>query len=130
MIVGSALHLDGQVIPCAAFRITGNTCGHPRAFLIIENVPLISVGDSALMAVDETHAVEELIDIELQTFGGAKIIAVEIHVVSEIVESWNQTLVSVERALRGKRSDQRVVKQGIGIRGGSSDPEHGCVAAH
>src|SRR5579864_2738717 len=130
MVVGSALYLDGQVIPCAAFRIAGNTCRHPRAFLIIENVPLISVGDSALMAIDETHSVEELIDIELQTFGGAKIIAVEIHVVSEIVESWNQTVIGVERTLRGIRTDQMIVEQGIGIRGGSSDPENGGISAH
>src|ERR1051326_329587 len=125
MVVGSSLHLDSHVIPCTAFRIAGNTCRHPRAFLIIEDVPLISVSDAALMAKDETHAVEELIDIKLQPFGGSEIIAIEIHVIGEIVQSRNQAMIAVECALRGERPDQGIVKQGIGIRGGSSYPEDG-----
>src|ERR1051326_2345981 len=130
MVVGSALYLDGQVIPCSAFRVAWNTGRHPRPFLIIENIPLISVGDAALMAINKTLAVEELIDVELQSFGGSEIIAIEIHVIGEIVQSRHQTMVSVERALRGERPDEGVVKQGIGIRGGSSYPEDRGISAH
>ncbi len=84
VVVRRPLHFDRKVIPGIAVRKTRNTRWDPLPLLIIKDIPLVPVGYPALVTINETHALEELIDVELQSLGQVEIISIEIHVVSEI----------------------------------------------
>src|SRR5436853_7517831 len=85
MIVGRALHLDGQVIPGIVVGIAGDAGGMPLLSLVVPDVPLMAAGDTTFVSPDEGLAVHELIDIELESLGGGDISDVEVDVLSETV---------------------------------------------
>ena len=71
------------MVPLAALRIAGHTRVDPLALGIVPNIPLVPVRNPALMAEDEAHIMEELIDIELQRFRQFQLVAIEINIVGE-----------------------------------------------
>lgn len=99
MIVRSPLYLERYMIPCIAVGITGNSRRHPLGILVVPDVPLITGCDPALVAVNESHPAEELIDIKLQSLREFQVVAIKIDVVGEVVHRGNQAAVTVERSL-------------------------------
>ena len=86
-------------------------------------------GDATFMPEDKSHITEELVDVELQRFRQVEIVAVEIHVVSEVVDRRDQRLIIVRYPLRRGCPDEVVVPQRIGVRRTSTHPVHGRIAA-
>src|ERR1700677_4054185 len=78
LVVGSSLHLNGEMIPRVAFRIARDSSRYPVSALVIPNVPFVAAGDAALMAEDESHIAEKLVDIELQRLRRSQVISKEI----------------------------------------------------
>ena len=64
VVIGSALNLDRQVVPLAAFRIARYAGGNPLARLELSHTG----GDAALVAEDEPHIAKELANVELECF--------------------------------------------------------------
>jgi hypothetical protein len=65
-IVRSSLHPNGRMVPGIAQRMAGNAGRNPGGVQIVPNVPLVPPRDPALSSPDEAHAVEILINIELE----------------------------------------------------------------
>src|ERR1700704_4131493 len=103
---------------------------NPVLVLVVPNVPFVAACDAALVAKDETHTVEEQINVKLQGLRKAQVISVEVHVISEVAESGTQGLVGVRYALRRSSTDQRIVPQGVGVRNTASEPKHSGLPAH
>jgi hypothetical protein len=130
MIVGSPLHFDCQMIPGIALRVAGDARRSPHALLIIKNVPLVPAGQAALVAKDESHIVEKLVDVKLQSLWKTEIVSVEVDVVSEVMQGRHQLLICVRQALRRGGPDQVVVPQPVRERSLSSDIKFRGVTAH
>src|SRR5438445_5601667 len=130
MIVGCALHLDGQVIPGIIVGIAGDAGGMPLLSLVIPDVPLMAAGDTTFVSPDEGLAVHELIDIELESLGGGDISAVEVDVVSEIVGVGVNFLIHVGEAVGRKITDEVIVPERVSVLSLAADVELGCIPAH
>ena len=129
MIVRGPLYLDRQMVPGIVVRMTGNARRNPVGILSVPNIPLVSACDAALVAKNEAHAAEELIDIKLQRLRDPEVISVEIHVIGEVVERRNYRLVAIRHTLRRAGADQLVVPQRVGVRSSASDPKHSRLTA-
>src|ERR1700704_705405 len=103
---------------------------NPVLVLVVPNVPFVATCDAALVAKDETHTVEEQIDVKLQGLRKAQVIPVKVHVISEVVECGNQRPIAVRYALRRSSTDQRIVPQGVRVGRTASEPEHRGLPAH
>src|SRR5258708_2282543 len=86
VIVRGPLHLDRQMVPGTVVRAAGNARRSPAFVLVVPNVPFVSACDAAFVAKDETHIVEELINVELQGLREPEVISVKVDVISEVVE--------------------------------------------
>lgn len=64
LIVRGSLDDEGQMVPCAADRITGNAGCHPLLTSVVVDVPLMAARDPAFVSPDELLAIYKLIDIE------------------------------------------------------------------
>ena len=65
LIIRGAFDLDGEVVPLVVDGIAGNTSRNPFSAGVIPDIPFVARRDAALVAEDETHAIEKLIDVEL-----------------------------------------------------------------
>src|SRR5258708_2085416 len=118
------------MVPGIVVGVAGNARRNPVLVLVVPNVPLVAACDAALVAKDETHTVEEQIDVKLQGLRKAQITPVKVHVISEVVECGNQRLIAVRYALRRSSADQRIVPQGVRVGRTASEPEHSGLATH
>jgi len=108
--------------------MTGYACRYPLAFGIVPDVPLVSCGNPALVAKDETHVPEELIDVEFQRFGEPQFVAIEVDIICKVLDRWHKGVVAVVHPLRRPITYQVIVPQRIGIGSAPSNPIHGGIA--
>src|ERR1700689_1574201 len=125
MVIRGALHLKRQMVPGVSVEQTWHAGRDPARILAVPHVPRVSGIDAAFVSEDESHAIEELVDIELDRLGWAEVAREEIHVIREGVKRRHQSSITVEGALRRKWTDQMVVPQRVGIRRRSPDVELG-----
>src|SRR6202051_1968238 len=92
------------------------------------NIPHMRTSNPALGTPSESHAIEKLVDIKLQSLRHIEVAAVEIHVVGEVVKGRYEGMARVGKPLRREVADQVVVPEDIRIRLGSADVELGRVA--
>ena len=122
-------HLNHKVIPGIVVGIARNSSRYPFFVYVIVRVPLVPTCDSALMAPDETHRCNELVDVELKCLGSGDVVCIEIDVVHEIVKTRNQRVAGVINPLRRKVPDDVVIPKNIRIGMGSPDVVIGRGAA-
>ena len=123
-VVRSPLRLNHQMVPRVAHRIARYSTLHPVHIDVVPGVPLMTAGNPALVAPDERHSVEELIDIEFQGLGGFQVSAIEVDVVGEIAQRRHHVLI---RQMFGEFH----IPQNVGERHGAADIKlHGAATAH
>ncbi len=99
LVIGCAQHVNGNVIPCFVVGIARHAGWNPVLGDVVPDIPLMSAGDSAFVAPNEAHSVEELIDVEFQRLREGKIAPVEVDVVGEIMKIGNDRVIPIEHAL-------------------------------
>src|SRR5229473_2993225 len=130
LIAGSARNLNRQVIPGIVVGVTGNAGGNPFRVSIVPDGPVVPVSDAALVAPDKAHAVEELINVELQRLGKSEVGAIEVHVIGEVVVVVHLVVILIGHALRGEIANQVIVKEGIAVGRSPTNVKFGGFSAH
>jgi len=115
LVVGRARDLNDEVVPGIHVWIARNAGGNPSVIGIVPDVPFMAVLDTALVTPRESHAVKELVHIKLKRLRQTGVAAVEIHVVGEVVERWDQGVAAVGKPLGREVANQMVVPKNIGI---------------
>src|SRR5579864_4029264 len=116
MVVRRPRYLNDEVVPGVHVWIARNAGGNPSVIGIVPDVPFVAVLDTALVTPRESHAVKELVDIELKRLSHISVAAIEIHVVGEVVKRWHKRVAAVGQSLGRKVADQVVVPENIGVR--------------
>src|SRR5215471_15860822 len=101
------------MIPRTAHRIARDSGGNPFLVNVVIYVPLVSSSDPALVSPNKGMSTRELIDVELQGLGNARVLYPEVDVIGEIVKSGNECVFVVRESLRRERADNVVVPQHI-----------------
>src|ERR1700691_2728437 len=101
--------------------MTFNPGGNPLPCIIVPDVPLVPSGDAALVPPDKSHAIEKLVQIELNGLGRWQIRSVKIYVVSKVVERGHQRVIGVGHPLRREIADQVIIEQHVPVRTGSAE---------
>src|SRR3954452_22297956 len=83
LVIIVSRNLENEVVPGVAHRIASKTGVYPMLVNVIPSIPLMTPGDTALMSPNEAHAVEELVDVELQRLRGFDVLHKKINVVGE-----------------------------------------------
>src|SRR5581483_734786 len=120
MIVGRALRLDRQMVPCIADGIAGNAGLIPVLAGVVPNVPLMATCGSALVAPDELFPADELVDIKLESLRKFNVLHEEINVIGEVVIFGNDRMVGVVNILGREITNQVVVPQDVSPLNGSA----------
>src|SRR5579864_200498 len=129
MAIGSALHLNGQMIPLIVERIARHSGRMPFLPRIVPNVPLIAARNAAFVSPNVRFAVDKLIDIELQGLRRVDVIAKKIYVIDKVVRLGVNAVVAIRKALRRERPDQEIIPERVRVRRLASDAElHGFAA--
>jgi hypothetical protein len=100
------------MVPGTIVGIASDTCGMPLLPGVVPDIPVMASPQSALMSPNIGLSVHKLIDVKLQRLRRGNIVAVEIRVINEIVNS-RQLRDSDSLSLRGKVANQVVVPQPV-----------------
>lgn len=109
LVLRSALHLNGDVIPGIAIGIARYSSRKPRLILIVPDVPFVPARDATFMSPDKRLATDELIDIEFNRLGCGQIGYIEVNIVGEIMQIGNDRVVWIRHSLGRKISDEMVI---------------------
>src|ERR1700691_333420 len=77
------------------------------------------------MPPDKTHAIEELVQIELKGLGCSQIRSVKIYVVSKVGERGHRCVIGVGHSLRRIMADQVIIEQHVPVRTSSANAKLG-----
>src|SRR5215831_19543352 len=103
------------MVPLILQRVAGDASSYPFHVDVIPDVPLVPAFYAALMTPRKSHAVEELVNVELERLRHSQIASIKVDVVGEVVQRWNQRVIGIGQPLRRKISDQMVIPEHIGI---------------
>src|SRR5215467_12778004 len=118
------------MIPGVLHGIARNAGRLPFLVHVVPHVPLVSAGNTALMAVYKSIPIEILVNVELHYLGDPQLRAIEVQVVRKVVKIRNDLAVFIFDPLRREVSNQRIRPQDIGIRMTAANGKLGRISSH
>src|ERR1700730_4918696 len=105
------------MVPGIIVRITLKASRAPVLGEVVPDIPFVCApSNSALMAPDETHAVEKLVEVKFECLRSRKVISEEIYVIHKTVNVGNNSVTGVRQSLGRAIADQMIVKEHIPVR--------------
>src|ERR1700676_4663954 len=104
------------MVPSIIVRITLKTSRAPVLRDVVPDIPFVCApGNSALMAPDEAHAIEKLVEVKFDCLRSRKVISEEIHVVHKTVNVRNNCVIGVRQSLGRAIADKVIVIEDIPV---------------